>query len=111
MEEDGKWKAGFCSCCELFPLCLVSLICPCITQGISAWEISQQGGCGECLAGCYCCCIGMALNSGKIRSNYRIKGNCIGDCCLFCYCCYSCMVTREYLHIVKESKDKKNNLV
>lgn len=110
MSNDQKWKANCWSCFDLFPLCLFSLLCPCITQGISAWELSQEGGCGQCLIVCYCCCIGMALNRSSLRNNYEIKGNCIADCLLFSCCCYSCMATQEYLHVnqmIKERKERK----
>lgn len=82
----------------------MSYCCPCIVQGISIWELDEKGGCGECLIGYYCLPIGLALNREKIRSEFKIKGNCIGDCLLICYCCYPCMVTQEYLHVTQSKR-------
>ena len=83
------------NCFDPYPLFLFSCICPCIVQGVSVWELESKGGCGECLVGCYCLSIGLALNREKIRSVYKIKGNCIADCLLICCCFYPCMVTQE----------------
>ena len=100
----SEWKANSCDCCNLLPVWLASCICPCIIQGITIWELKQQGGCGECLMGAFCLCVGFALNRNKLRKFYNIKGNCVADCmCYFC-CFYSCLSTQEYLHTIAASK-------
>ena len=102
----GVWEANLCSCFNLLPVCAISCFCPCIVQGISIWELNQSGGCGECLMGCTCLCVGLALNRNRIRKVYRIKGNCIADCLGFFFC-YPCLTTQEFIHITRSKyKDR-----
>jgi Cys-rich protein (TIGR01571 family) len=106
----GEWKRNLFNYIGLIPLWLVACFCPCIVQGMSMLELNDHGGCGECLMGAACLCIGFSLNRSHIRNRYDIKGNCIGDCIAYSYCFHSCLVTQEFVHISLSKSESKNNL-
>ncbi|CAG9326760.1 unnamed protein product [Blepharisma stoltei] len=100
----NNWNAEFAGCCNVFPACW--LICSNCTagaallQGITFYEMNGgQGGCGECCIACWLCCIGLAINRGKIREKYNIHGSFIVDCLLYWIGCSCCMVTQEYREV------------
>jgi Cys-rich protein (TIGR01571 family) len=61
--------------------------------------------CAWCL-----CCIGGAINRGKIRETFSLEGSFILDC--MCeWCCPCCSVTQEWYHVMKEKKGDGKKLI
>ncbi|CAG9323276.1 unnamed protein product [Blepharisma stoltei] len=102
-----QWEEPLFGCFRDCCTCIIVWFCPlayCIYQGISVKKAT-----GESCFGAYCCpivlcCIGAAINRGKIRDRYLINGSFVGDC-FYHFCCGPCAVCQEYREVnVRESR-------
>lgn len=105
---EGTWEADFCGCTNVpVACCLIlhggwlGLAC---VQCENKKEMDGDGGHIACLLACCLCCIGAAMNRGKVREKYSLGGSCFIDCILY-MCCDVCMGTQEYREVLLQ-KDK-----
>ncbi|KAL8172080.1 hypothetical protein V2J09_023884 [Rumex salicifolius] len=98
---EGQWNTGLCDCCDDVPRCCLTFWCPCITFGQVA-EIVDKGStsCGTAgalyaliLAFTGCQCIYSCMYRTKMRQQYGIPGDQVGDCCLH-FCCECCAISQ-----------------
>ena len=78
--------------------CVIVAFVPCgmaCVQG-SAVALANQTSCTvPCCLQLYLCCIGGAINRGKIREAFNIDGGCFADFCIHFFC-GPCGVCQEY---------------
>jgi Cys-rich protein (TIGR01571 family) len=100
------FQESFCGCCSRPVSCLVSFFVPfgpCCLQGKSVGDVYKTDCCGPCLLGVVCCCIGAAINRGKIRTYYEIDGNCCVDLLAHIFCS-PCAASQEYREVKTREK-------
>ena len=104
MEE--KWNEHLFTCYkDMYSCAIISIFPPacCIYQGLAVNRSS-----GESFLSAFCLsflflCIGGAMNRGKIRDKYLIKGTFINDCAIHLFCTI-CAVSQEYREIIARKK-------
>ncbi len=67
-------------------------------QAYSVDLSTKDGLNGPFFMNCLLCCVGAAINRGKIRTAYSVEGNFIGDC-LCHWCCGPCAVLQEFYEV------------
>lgn len=103
--NNPKWNAEFCGCLKSVPACC--MVGPTL-QGLTIFQMGQGkegSGVKNCLLAQFTCCIGSALNRGKVRERYDIPGSFITDCLLY-MCCGICMGTQEYREVQLRNNTK-----
>lgn len=89
--------------------CLIICLVPggyCIYEGLTVAKATGE----SCLVAYCCpfllCCIGAAVNRGKIRDKYIIGGSFCEDCMLHCFC-GACAACQEYREV--NDRERMNN--
>jgi Cys-rich protein (TIGR01571 family) len=107
---DG-FQESLCGCFSNIPICLIVTFVPfgsCAVQAIAHDHATKEGIMAPLipiiLTGCIgCCCLGFAMNRGKIRIKYNLNGATCDDICTH-YCCSPCAVCQEYREVKKRMK-------
>lgn len=87
-----------CGCFHDCFVCLMVMFVPCgfcYYQGMAVSKATAEGCCVPCLCPLLCCCIGAAVNRGRIRDSYLIEGSMCSDICIHIFCS-PCGVCQEY---------------
>ncbi|OMJ89213.1 hypothetical protein SteCoe_8690 [Stentor coeruleus] len=87
------------------PVCLFGHFIPlgpCLLQAAAVDRATGTGAIVPFILVCCLCSIGGAINRGRIREIFAIRGGFIEDCCIW-YCCCSCAGCQEY----REVKQRK----
>ncbi|EGG22491.1 hypothetical protein DFA_04619 [Cavenderia fasciculata] len=81
-----SWDFSLFGCCSApFISFLSCAFCPCQVARQRATTF-KKFGCGDCLFSICCFPCASCINRRRIRQNYDIVGNDIGDCCCTCLC-------------------------
>nr|XP_023875815.1 protein PLANT CADMIUM RESISTANCE 3-like [Quercus suber] len=106
------WSTGLCDCCEDFPNCCITWLCPCITFGRIAEIV--DGGSSSCAASravytlisilTGCGCLYSCFYRSKLRQQYRLGKKPCGDC-LVHWCCEPCALCQEYRELKSRGFD------
>ncbi|CAG9329920.1 unnamed protein product [Blepharisma stoltei] len=102
-----QWEEPLFGCFRDCCSCIIISLCPmayCVYQGISVKKATGESCLCACCYSAVLCCIGAAINRGKIRDRYLINGSCFSDCLLHCLC-GPCAACQEYREVnVRESR-------
>lgn len=103
MAKPQPWNKEFCSCCDAFPVYMLTFCCPVIgttvTQYLAHREISNLDTCVTLCLSITCCCVGNCINRKRMRNKLSLEGNILCDCLGYLLCCYSCMALQEYQEV------------
>ncbi|OMJ92428.1 hypothetical protein SteCoe_4765 [Stentor coeruleus] len=97
----GKWEESLFSCCASGGFCLIVALFPICYPFLQGWVVSKavhQSFISACICPLFCCCIGAAVNRGKIRDRYLIEGSFCEDCLIHCFCS-PCALCQEYSEV------------
>lgn len=96
-----KWEENLFACCDSKAYsCLVVLFpfCYPIFQGCTVHNATGEPWSKACFCPLLLCCIGAAINRGKIRDRYLINGSFCEDCLTHCLCS-CCALCQEYSEV------------
>lgn len=98
----NTWQESLLSCHRDSYTCAILSIFPlscCIYQGLIVSQSSKESFISAFFLSLVFLCIGCAINRGKIRDKYLIKGSFISDCIIHSLCTV-CAVSQEYREII-----------
>lgn len=97
------WHKDVFDCFDAFPECLLLCCCPivgpAIVQSMAHKRTGVLNGNLSFLLGCFCCCIGNAINRKRLRDVYGLDGNFCVDCLFYDFGCYICLASQEYMEV------------
>ena len=102
MATTKDFNEPLCGCFNDCSSCLIGFCVPCGICYLQAKAVSDATGDGmgtPCLLRGLCC-IGAALNRGKIRSHFEYDGSFLGDCFIHWFCTF-CASLQEYREVQK----------
>jgi len=94
-----SWTVPLCGCLQdcCIVLAVVCLPCGfCVVQGKAVSSATSENCCVPCCCPIVLCCVGAAINRGRIRDSFLIEGSLLEDLCVHIFCS-PCGVCQEYL--------------
>jgi Cys-rich protein (TIGR01571 family) len=96
-----NWEENLFGCCAAGGFCCLVMVFPCCYPVFQGFIVNKATG-ESCFAPCCCslmlCCVGGAMNRGKIRDRYLIQGSFCSDCLVHCLCT-PCAICQEYSEV------------
>ena len=102
----ADFDEGFCGCFEELFSCACTFLVPvgyCFIQSKAVSITTGESMVMPFILPCVLCCIGGAMNRGKIRKSLNLKGSFLTDCLLH-WLCGCCATTQEY----REARRREN---